>query len=89
LIRHYCGRVFEDLPWTVLPIPAQEQTARSRPSIRSVRARQKIADIEDLPLSDLPLSDLQRRLAQLDAKPKVRNSLRNIQKKRVGKAAPG
>ena len=47
LIRHVYGWVFEDLPWTELPVPAQEQTAKSRPSTRSVRARQKIADTLD------------------------------------------
>jgi hypothetical protein len=44
LIKNYYSWIFEDLPWTGLALPAEVQTARSRPSTRSVRKRQKIAD---------------------------------------------
>jgi hypothetical protein len=44
IIRKHYSWIFADLPWTDLALPAQEQTARSRPSARSVRNRQKIAD---------------------------------------------
>ncbi|MFN8722267.1 MAG: hypothetical protein ACK5YI_15695 [Rhodospirillales bacterium] len=47
LIKNYYSWIFEDLPWTDLALPAQEQTARSRPSTQSVRRRQRIADTLD------------------------------------------
>jgi hypothetical protein len=47
MIRKYYAWIFDDLPWTELPVPAQEQTAHARPSTHSVRKRQKIADTLD------------------------------------------